>query len=161
MVSASRVASVGLRSRPTDQIRHSTQETYFKTTLQRWDLMMRVGEILLICANLLSDLKSRATRIFTMNGLNCTPPISKVIADDTLQGLHKMLPVTNVIVIELDHTDGFKPEQMLALSEVKSAALEQGTLRVGVHDPAARPAFFAGWPRKGIRTIMFRANSRI
>jgi ABC-2 type transport system ATP-binding protein len=58
----------------------------------------------------------------------------KVIADDTLQGLHKMLPVTNVIVIELDHTDGFKPEQMLALSEVKSAALEQGTLRVGVHD---------------------------
>jgi ABC-2 type transport system ATP-binding protein len=58
----------------------------------------------------------------------------KVIADDTLQGLHKMLPVTNVIAIELDHTDGFKPEQMLALSEVKSAALEQGTLRVGVHD---------------------------
>ena len=58
----------------------------------------------------------------------------KVIADDTLQGLHKMLPVTNVIVIELDHTDGFKPEQMLALSEVKSAALEPGTLRVGVHD---------------------------
>ena len=58
----------------------------------------------------------------------------KVIANDTLQGLHKMLPVTNVIAIELDHTDGFKPEQMLALSEVKSAALEQGTLRVGVHD---------------------------
>jgi len=58
----------------------------------------------------------------------------KVIADDTLQGLHKMLPVTNVIVIKLDHADGFKPERMLALSEVKSAALEQGTLRVGVHD---------------------------
>src|SRR6266404_1453531 len=50
----------------------------------------------------------------------------KVIADDTLQGLHKMLPVTNVIVIKLDHADGFKPERMLALSEVKSAALEQG-----------------------------------
>ena len=58
----------------------------------------------------------------------------KVIADDTLQGLHKMLPVTNVIVIKLDHADGFKPEQMLTLSEVKSAALEQGTLRIGVHD---------------------------
>jgi ABC-2 type transport system ATP-binding protein len=58
----------------------------------------------------------------------------KVIADDTLQGLHKMLPVTNVIVIKLDHADGFKPEQMLALSEVRSAALEQVTLRVGVHD---------------------------
>jgi linearmycin/streptolysin S transport system ATP-binding protein len=45
-----------------------------------------------------------------------------------------MLPATNVIVIELDHADSFKPELMLALSEVKSAALEQGTLRVGVHD---------------------------
>jgi ABC-2 type transport system ATP-binding protein len=60
----------------------------------------------------------------------------KVIADDTLQGLHKLLPVTNVIAIELDHADGFKPEQMLALAEVKSAVLEQSTLRVGVHDLA-------------------------
>src|SRR4029077_19595376 len=58
----------------------------------------------------------------------------KVIADDTLQGLHKLLPVTNVIAIDLDHTDGFKPEQMLALPEVKSAELVQGILRVGVHD---------------------------
>ena len=58
----------------------------------------------------------------------------KVIADDTLQGLHTLLPVTNIIAIELDHADGFKPEAMLALAGVKSAALEQGTLRVGVHD---------------------------
>src|SRR6266576_2954424 len=33
-----------------------------------------------------------------------------------------------------DHVDGFKPEQMLTLSEVKSAELQEGTLRVGVHD---------------------------
>jgi linearmycin/streptolysin S transport system ATP-binding protein len=58
----------------------------------------------------------------------------KVVADDTVPGLHKLLPVTNVIAVELDHTDGFKPEQMLALPEVKSAALEQNTLRIGVHD---------------------------
>jgi ABC-2 type transport system ATP-binding protein len=60
----------------------------------------------------------------------------KMIANDTLQGLHRLLPVTNIIAIALDHPDGFKPEQMLALAEVKSAALEQdqGTLRVGVHD---------------------------
>jgi ABC-2 type transport system ATP-binding protein len=58
----------------------------------------------------------------------------KVIADDTLQGLHKMLPVTNVIAVELDHTDGFRTERMLALPEVKSAELIQSTLRVGVHD---------------------------
>jgi len=60
----------------------------------------------------------------------------RVVANDTLQALHKLLPVTNVIAIELDleHADGFKPEQMLALPEVKSAALEQSTLRVGVHN---------------------------
>jgi len=58
----------------------------------------------------------------------------RVIANDTLQGLHKLLPVTNVIAIELDHVDGFNPQQMLALPEVKSAALEHDTLRVGVHD---------------------------
>ena len=58
----------------------------------------------------------------------------RVVANDTLAGLHKLLPVTNVIAIELDRSDGFRAEQMLALSEVKSAALEQNTLRVGLHN---------------------------
>jgi ABC-2 type transport system ATP-binding protein len=58
----------------------------------------------------------------------------KVIANDTLQALHQLLPVTNVIAVELDLADGFKPEQMLALTGVKSAELKQNTLRVGVHD---------------------------
>jgi ABC-2 type transport system ATP-binding protein len=57
-----------------------------------------------------------------------------MIANDTLQGLHKLLPVTNVIAIDLDDADSFKAEQMLALPEVKSAELVEGTLRVGVHD---------------------------
>jgi ABC-2 type transport system ATP-binding protein len=58
----------------------------------------------------------------------------KVVANDTLQRLHTLLPVTNIIAIELDRTDGFKPEQMLALPEVTSAELQQNTLRVGVRD---------------------------
>jgi ABC-2 type transport system ATP-binding protein len=58
----------------------------------------------------------------------------KVIADDTLQGLHKLLPITNVIAVELDNANSFKPEHMLALPEVKSAELANGKLRVGVHD---------------------------
>ena len=48
--------------------------------------------------------------------------------------LHQLLQVTNLIAVELDFADGFKPEQMLALPGVKSAALKQSTLRVGVHD---------------------------
>jgi ABC-2 type transport system ATP-binding protein len=58
----------------------------------------------------------------------------KVIADDTLQGLHKLLPITNVLAIELDAAVGFNPDQMLSLPEVKSVALTQSNLRVGVHD---------------------------
>jgi len=58
----------------------------------------------------------------------------KVIANDTLQALHQLLPVTNIVAVELDAADGFKPEKMLALPGVKSAELKQNTLRVGVHD---------------------------
>ena len=58
----------------------------------------------------------------------------KVIADDTLQGLHKLLPVANVLAIEIDRVSGFDPRPMLSLPEVKSAELVAGTLRVGVHD---------------------------
>ncbi|MGA9506445.1 MAG: ABC transporter ATP-binding protein [Terriglobales bacterium] len=60
----------------------------------------------------------------------------KVVANDTLPALHRLLPVTNVIAVELDQADGFSPEQMLALPEVKSAEVKQSTLRVGVHDLA-------------------------
>jgi ABC-2 type transport system ATP-binding protein len=58
----------------------------------------------------------------------------KVIANDTLQALHQLLPVTNIIAVELDVADGFNPKQTLALPGVKSAELKQNTLRVGVHD---------------------------
>jgi ABC-2 type transport system ATP-binding protein len=58
----------------------------------------------------------------------------KVIANDTLQALHQLLPVTNIVAVDLDLVDGFRPEQMLSLPGVKSAELKQSTLRVGVHD---------------------------
>jgi ABC-2 type transport system ATP-binding protein len=58
----------------------------------------------------------------------------KVVANDTLSNLHKLLPVTNVIAVELDSANGFPMEQMLALPEVRSAELQQSTLRIGVHD---------------------------
>ena len=58
----------------------------------------------------------------------------KVVANDTLRGLHQLLPVTNVIAVELDRADGFELQQMLTLPEVKSAELKQSTLRVGVRD---------------------------
>src|SRR3981189_3123690 len=58
----------------------------------------------------------------------------KVIANDTLQCLHRMLPVTNVLAVELENRNGFKPEPLLALPEVVSAEVREAVLRVGVHD---------------------------
>jgi ABC-2 type transport system ATP-binding protein len=69
----------------------------------------------------------------------------KVIADDTLQGLHRLLPISNVIAIELDKVDGFKPEQLLTLPEVKSSELQEGKLRVGVRDLPAGANSILQW----------------
>jgi ABC-2 type transport system ATP-binding protein len=69
----------------------------------------------------------------------------KVVANDTLQGLHKLLPVTNILAIELDQVDGFKPEQVLALPEVTSAELKQNMLRVGVVDLSRAAPGILNW----------------
>jgi ABC-2 type transport system ATP-binding protein len=69
----------------------------------------------------------------------------KVIANDTLQALHQLLPVTNIVAVELDAADGFNPEQMLALPGVKSSELKQNTLRVGVHDLSREASGVLRW----------------
>lgn len=58
----------------------------------------------------------------------------KVIADDTLHGLHKLLPVTNVLAIELDSPNGFDPVPLRTLPNVESVELHERLLRVGVHE---------------------------
>ena len=59
----------------------------------------------------------------------------KVIANDTLHGLYKLLPVTNLLLIELADGDGsFALEQLQTLPEVTSAQLTGRNLKVGVHD---------------------------
>src|SRR3954451_10984689 len=58
----------------------------------------------------------------------------KVIANDTLHGLHRMLPVTNLLAIELESPNHSKPEPLLALPEVESAEVKEGVLKVGLHN---------------------------
>ncbi len=69
----------------------------------------------------------------------------KVIANDTLHGLHRMLPVTNILAIELENTNGFKPEPLLALPEVVSADVREGVLRVGVHSLTTGAVVILRW----------------
>ncbi len=58
----------------------------------------------------------------------------RVIANDTLHGLHRMLPVTNLLAIELEGPDGFKLEPLLMLPDVVSAEVREGIVRIGLHN---------------------------
>jgi ABC-2 type transport system ATP-binding protein len=69
----------------------------------------------------------------------------RVVADDTLPGLYKLLPVSKVIAIEFDNPDRFGLEQLLVLPEVKSAVWCEGSLRVGVSDFSSGSACVLGW----------------
>jgi ABC-2 type transport system ATP-binding protein len=60
----------------------------------------------------------------------------KVIADDTLSGLYRLLPVTNMLIVELE--DGGPPMALLrALAGVESADIQGSRLKVGIRDLTA------------------------
>ena len=69
----------------------------------------------------------------------------KVIADDTLHGLHRMLPVTNVLAIELENPNGLEAKQLLTVPEVQSAEIRESVLRIGVHNLAAGAPCILRW----------------
>jgi ABC-2 type transport system ATP-binding protein len=70
----------------------------------------------------------------------------QVVANDTLQGLYRMLPVTNLLAVEFDSgQDGIRLNELQALPGVRSANLEAGTLRVGVQDLATETPRVLQW----------------
>jgi linearmycin/streptolysin S transport system ATP-binding protein len=70
----------------------------------------------------------------------------KVIADDTLRGLSRLMPLSNVLTIELEGpADGLSLDQLQTLGEVRSAQLHGGTLRVGVRDLATETPRILQW----------------
>jgi ABC-2 type transport system ATP-binding protein len=70
----------------------------------------------------------------------------KVVADDTLQGLFRLLPVTNVLAIELENSaDGLRAEQLKGLPDVQSAELQGGVLKVGLRDLSAGAPNILQW----------------
>jgi linearmycin/streptolysin S transport system ATP-binding protein len=70
----------------------------------------------------------------------------KVIADDTLSGLYRMVPAVNVLTIELeDGKDGLSLEGLRALAGVESVEKKGGVLRVGVQDLTAAAPPILQW----------------
>jgi ABC-2 type transport system ATP-binding protein len=86
------------------------------------------GKTLLYTTHYMEEAERLCDRIIIMDH-------GKVVADDTLAGLYRMLPVTNLVLIELNQTpNGFPLAELQALPGVHSAELVAGTLRVGVQD---------------------------
>jgi ABC-2 type transport system ATP-binding protein len=59
----------------------------------------------------------------------------KVVADDTLQGLHRLMPAASFLTVELgDSGNGFGIEELQRLPEVLSVEMRGNELKVGVRD---------------------------
>jgi ABC-2 type transport system ATP-binding protein len=70
----------------------------------------------------------------------------KVVANDTLQGLFRLLPVSNILAIELENSaDGLTVDQLQGLPGVHSAELRAGVLRVGLRDLSAGAPQILKW----------------
>jgi len=70
----------------------------------------------------------------------------KVIADDTLGGLYRMLPASNLLDIELENgAGGLRLEDLRGLPEVRSAEFKGAALRVGVHHLAKETPRVLEW----------------
>ena len=62
----------------------------------------------------------------------------RVIVNDTLHGLYRMLPASNVLSVELENaSDRFPLDDLRSLAEVQSADLSDGALRIGIGNLAA------------------------
>jgi ABC-2 type transport system ATP-binding protein len=102
------------------------------------ETLKRRGKTLIYTTHYMEEAERLCDRIIIIDH-------GKVIADDTLQGLHRMLPITNILAIELEKPDGFRAEQMLALPEIHSAELRGRVLRVGIQNLSAGAPGILQW----------------
>jgi ABC-2 type transport system ATP-binding protein len=92
------------------------------------ETLKRRGKTLLYTTHYMEEAERLCDRLVVIDH-------GKVIADDTLHGLYRLLPVTNVLSIELENpNNGPQLEEIRGFSEVRSAEIKEGVLRVGVHN---------------------------
>jgi ABC-2 type transport system ATP-binding protein len=104
------------------------------------EALKKRGKTLLYTTHYMEEAERLCDRLVIMDH-------GKVIADDTLQGLHRMVPVANQLVIELEEgkMNGLRLEDLRAMPGVASVELRGETLRLGVRDLAADSAGILKW----------------
>jgi ABC-2 type transport system ATP-binding protein len=107
-----------------------------------WDMIDGIrdhGVTILLVTHFMEEAERLCDRVIIMDH-------GKVVADDTLQGLYGLLPVTNLLAVELTGgREGPRLDELLAVKGVQSAKLEAGTLRVGVVDLATETPRVLEW----------------
>jgi ABC-2 type transport system ATP-binding protein len=103
------------------------------------EVLKRRGKTLVYTTHYMEEAERLCDRVIIIDH-------GKVVADDTLQGLYRLLPVTNLLAVELDNgQDGLRLDELQALPGVHSAKIEAGTLRVGVRDLATETPRVLEW----------------
>ncbi len=123
-----------LLDEPTDGVDPQSRNAIFDNL----ETLKRRGKTLVYTPHYMEEAERLCDRIVIIDH-------GKVIADDTLAGLHRMLPVTNVLAIELETPDGLRLEQLLTLPDVQSAEIREGVLRIGVHNLAVDTPGILKW----------------
>jgi ABC-2 type transport system ATP-binding protein len=103
------------------------------------EVLKRRGKTLVYTTHYMEEAERLCDRVIIMDH-------GEVVANDTLQGLYRMLPVTNLLAVEFDSgQEGIQLNELQALPGVRSAQLEGGTLRVGVQDLAIETPRVLQW----------------
>src|SRR5579862_163131 len=93
------------------------------------EVLKRRGKTLVYTTHYMEEAERLCDRVIIIDH-------GKVVADDTLHGLYRLLPVTNLLAVELNDGDGLRLGELQGMPGVRSAKLEAGTLRLGVVDLA-------------------------
>ena len=104
------------------------------------EALRKRGKTLLYTTHYMEEAERLCDRLVIIDG-------GKVIADDTLQGLHRMLPSANLLTVELQDglAAGLRPEELRRVAGVDSVELRGATVRIGVHDLARDSAGILQW----------------
>lgn len=84
----------------------------------------------------------------------------KVIADDTLRGLYRLLPVTNILEVELDDASGLDLARLRELPNVTSAEISGSVLKAGVRDLSTGAPGILQWLTAQGRTYQHVVSER-
>jgi ABC-2 type transport system ATP-binding protein len=94
------------------------------------EVLKRRGKTLVYTTHYMEEAERLCDRVIIIDH-------GRIVASDTLHGLYRLLPATNLLAIDLRNgQNGLRVDDLKALPGVHSANLEDGTLRVGLRDLA-------------------------